>query len=471
MSFRIFSILIVGALLASGAAAQTPILGPAREWQPSPGEIENFTIVAYSDLDGWDKPTEIRVSADGRLAFTAHNPPPTETQKMGGSIIDVSDPARPRVLSRVSGPPTVHSQYIDVLGNILVLNQERLRAEPAPRSWEPGIRLFDISDPTKPREVGFFKTDDPPGLGVHGFWLHEDPKLGKLAFLSTSKRGYCGNILVIADINDPANPKEISRWWYPGSWTAGGEKLGENWLCGGGGAGLFQGLPKIWVYLHDVTVYKDRAYLAYRDQGVVILDVSDPRKPTMVSQIKWSPPEEGNTHSIGVVVPPHGGRPDLLVAADEIFQCPYGYMHIIDIRHEKNPVQISTFRLPVNKSCAGEKPRAPTDVNPAGIHDIERLIRGSIVFSAWENSGFWAVDISDPYRPKAAGYFIPPPFVRANSSDSQADDVFVHGNGLIYATSSEPGGGLWILRYTPGVKGTVSWTPDKRNVVVKYEQK
>jgi hypothetical protein len=61
--------------------------------------------------------------------------------------------------------------------------------------------------------------------------------------------------------------------------------------------------------------------------------------------------------------------------------------------------------------------------------------------------------------------------VRANSNDSQADDVFVHGNGLIYATSSEPGGGLWILRYTPGVKGTVSWTSDKRNVAVKYKQK
>lgn len=201
MSYPILAMVLIGSLLAINASAQTPILGAAREWQPSPGEIENFTIVSYSDLDGWDKPTEIRVSADGRFAFTAHNPPPTETQKMGGSITDVSDPARPRVVARVSGPPTVHSQYIDVLGNILVLNQERLRAEPPPRSWEPGIRLFDISNPTKPREVGFFRTDDPPGPGVHGFWLHEDPKLGKLAFLAASKRGYCGNILVIVDIN------------------------------------------------------------------------------------------------------------------------------------------------------------------------------------------------------------------------------------------------------------------------------
>lgn len=32
-------------------------------------------------------------------------------------------------------------------------------------------------------------------------------------------------------------------------------------------------------------------------------------------------------------------------------------------------------------------------------------------------------------------------------------------------------GGLWILKYTPGTKGTVSWTADRKNVVVKYQKK
>jgi len=446
-------------------SGQTAILGPAKERQPYYGEIENFTLVSYTDLDGWDRPTEIRVSPDGRFAYTAHNPPPTEGRNNGGSIIDVSNPAKPRVVARVPNPPNVHSQYTDVLGNILVLNQERVRGvEPAPKTWDPGIRLFDVSDPSKPREVGFFKSDEPPGLGVHGFWLHQDPKWGKLAFLATSKQGYFGNILLIVDINDPSKPRELSRWWYPGTWTAGGEKPEANWIAEGG---LNRGLPNIWVYAHDVTVYKDRAYVAYRDQGVVILDISDPRKPTMIGQIKWSPPEEGNTHSVGVVIPPHGGRPDILVVTDEVTrQCPWGYMHIIDVRHEKNPVQISTFRLPLNRFCPPDRPG-----RPFGIHDVDRMIRGSLVFGAWENSGFWAVDISDPYRPKSAGYFVPPPFQRAGLNYSTADDVFVHDNGLIFATSNEPGGGLWILRYTPGVKGTASWTPDQRNVTVKYDQK
>lgn len=384
---------MIGALLTVDGSGQTKILGgPAKTKQPSYGEFENFTLVSYSTLDGWDEPAEIRVSPDGKYAFTAHNPP----KQLGTSIIDVSKPEKPRVIARIEGPSSTHSQYVDVIGNILVRNQERLRGVDAlPKAWEPGIRLYDISDPSKPREVGFFKSDEPPGLGVHGFWLHEDAK-GRL--------------------------------------------------------------PNIWVYLHDMTVYKDRAYLAYRDQGVIILDISDIEKPKMLGQIKWSPPEEGNTHSIGVVVPEHGGRPDLIIATDEVTRiCPWGYMYIIDIRYEKNPVQAGTFRLPLNRVCppgrAGER---------FGIHDVDRMIKGNIVYGAWENSGFWAVDISDPHAPKSVGYFVPPPAVRAKDDFGHADDVFVHSNGLIYATSSDPGGGLWILKYTPGTKGTVSWTADKK---------
>jgi hypothetical protein len=59
------------ALLSSAtqvAFGQTPILGGAKERQPSYGELENFTILSYSDLDGWDQAAEFRVSKDGKHA-------------------------------------------------------------------------------------------------------------------------------------------------------------------------------------------------------------------------------------------------------------------------------------------------------------------------------------------------------------------------------------------------------------------
>ena len=49
-------------------------------------------------------------------------------------------------------------------------------------------------------------------------------------------------------------------------------------------------------------------------------------------------------------------------------------------------------------------------------------------------------------------------FRRVNSDAGHADDVFVHENGLVFASSSDPGGGFWIMRHTPGTKGTVEWT-------------
>ena len=120
LSFQaVLVVLMIGALLTVDGSGQTKILGgPAKTKQPSYGEFENFTLVSYSTLDGWDEPAEIRVSADGKYAFTAHNPP----KQLGSSIIDVSKPEKPRVIARIEGPSSTHSQYVDVIGNILVRN-------------------------------------------------------------------------------------------------------------------------------------------------------------------------------------------------------------------------------------------------------------------------------------------------------------------------------------------------------------
>ncbi len=470
-SLAVLTALTVGFLWTSDAFGQSKvkqyeILGGAKEKQPSYGEIENFTILSYTDLDGWDRPTEIRVSPDGKYAITASNPPPKNGRNNGVTITDVSNPEKPRVVARINNGKSEHSQYVDVLGTTLIMNQERLRVrdrKKRPKKYKSGIKLFDISEPTRPKEVGFFGSDVPGRgrNGVHGIWLHQHAKAGKVAFLATSKEGYFGNILMIVDVNDPAKPKELARWWYPGTWKAGGENPKKNWIRSDRGGRI--GLPKILVSVHDITAYKDRAYVSYRDQGVIILDISDIRKPKMIGQAKWTPPVEGNTHSVGVVVPPDGRRPDVLVATDELNRiCPWGYMHILDVRNEHRPHKIATFRLPINRYCPPDRPG-----RDFGIHDVERMIRGNIVFSAWQQSGFWAIDISDPYAPKSVGHFVPPPFKRGGLDYSTADDLFVHKNGLIYATSNEPGGGMWILKYTPGVKGTVSWNEDQRSVTVK----
>ena len=80
------SLLFLVLSLTPVAFGQTPsILGGAKERQPSYGELENFTILSYSDLDGWDQAAEFRVSKDGKHAYISNY--------QGFSILDVSDPA------------------------------------------------------------------------------------------------------------------------------------------------------------------------------------------------------------------------------------------------------------------------------------------------------------------------------------------------------------------------------------------
>jgi hypothetical protein len=41
--------------------------------------------------------------------------------------------------------------------------------------------------------------------------------------IAASVEGYVGKILVVVDVEDPSDPKEVGRWWWPGQHTGGGE--------------------------------------------------------------------------------------------------------------------------------------------------------------------------------------------------------------------------------------------------------
>ena len=70
--------------------------------QASYGDIKGYTLLSYSDMSfndtavpeaNWDQTFEFRVSPDGRYAYTSH--------QQGFSILDVHNPNRPTVISRV----------------------------------------------------------------------------------------------------------------------------------------------------------------------------------------------------------------------------------------------------------------------------------------------------------------------------------------------------------------------------------
>jgi hypothetical protein len=55
-SMFVGSLILLSIGVVPYAFSQTQIIGGAKERQPSYGELENFRILSYSDLDGWDQP-------------------------------------------------------------------------------------------------------------------------------------------------------------------------------------------------------------------------------------------------------------------------------------------------------------------------------------------------------------------------------------------------------------------------------
>ena len=78
-----------------------------------------------------------------------------------------------------------------------------------------GFRVYDISDRARPRLLSTVKT--------HGFGVHRFDMDARYAYISTEMEGYVGNILVTYDLARPEAPAEVSRWWLPGQHIAGGE--------------------------------------------------------------------------------------------------------------------------------------------------------------------------------------------------------------------------------------------------------
>jgi hypothetical protein len=468
----------------------------------------NFGDVAKNR--GWDQVYEFQVingfaycshGSNGRQRIPA--PPSGTPAGTGGfSIVDVRNPRNMKVIFRrvnnaplpEHGGPGDNSQYLDIKDHIMVLKRNRalemwdVRNPFAPVHLSsftpPGILVGSSGDPNDPHGHGSF--------GYHGMWVHKTERGGRFAFASVRLDGFTDQILIIVDITNPLAPYEIGRWWYPGMNHAAGEM--RTWVSDDGSPGQ-TGTP---VQCHDITCFGDRAYVAWRDKGVQILDISDMSKPTRVGEINWGdvsrpvaiPPDPmmgfpgkpaepfhpipSQVHSIGIVVPKKGRRVETVICGDEVGRCPGGYMHVIDVRKESRPQEISSFMTPYSRggNCLLGPTGYDRNVSRIAMHDIDRMIRGKIAWASWEEGGFWGVDISDIHRPKAAAYYVPPARSDAGrAGSSHGDDMttgsFGSDSGLVFGSGSDSGaGGIWAFRYNPGYSAKVRWNADESNVIV-----
>src|SRR5262247_2048590 len=79
---------------------------------------KNVSRVSHLDLPGAGQ-----VYVDGKYAYVGHI---TNKEGLGTSILDISDPKKPRLLSQIPvGDPDSHSHKARVIGDVMIVNSEQ----------------------------------------------------------------------------------------------------------------------------------------------------------------------------------------------------------------------------------------------------------------------------------------------------------------------------------------------------------
>jgi hypothetical protein len=411
---------------------------------PTPDYARNMRIVGHSDQGG--RPDGVQLMVHRGYAYIGH------MFSKGFSVVDVRDASNPRAVNYLAAPAntwTIHLQTHDEL--LLVINAKDMfaaaefaderayyqgqlgnvvgTAQPKDphRNWTAGLAVYDISKPDMPRQIGFMPVE---GGGIHRIWYTG----GRWAYVSALVDGFTDYIFLTVDMSDPAHPREAGRYWLPGMHRAAGEV--PSW-------------PATRRYgLHHAIVDGDTAYAAWRDAGMVVLDVADRSRPKLVTHRNWSPPFGGGTHNC-LPLPDR----ELLVVLDEAVldhqEDGLKLIWIFDHRERTNPVSIATLPTPAEADYVAKGGH----FGPHNIHENRpgSFVSSELIFATYQNAGVRVFNIHDQFRPNEVGAWVPPAPARMmdhrpnRARVIQSADVFVDERGLIYATDYNAG--LSILEY------------------------
>ena len=433
---------------------------------PNGALARNVRRLGHLDLPGAGQ-----VTVAGSYAYIGHIP---NKQNLGTSIVDIADPAKPRLVASVMlDDPTSHSHKVRVAGDLMVVNHERnptpigRRAEQMPGvrrelrealGREParaelaqelnvseaaiveieaaekqpyrngGFRIYDVADPSKPKLIHHQLTG---GIGVHRFDMDE-----RYAYISTEMDGFIGNILVTYDLRDPKNPQEVSRWWMPGQNIAAGEK--PNW------SGKRH-------RLHHALRFGNEMFASCWHGGFRIVDIADLSKPKTVAAYNYHPPFPEPTHT-AMPVPGKIGGKRIALTIDEEDQAqsaneeqarrgrPHAGICLFDISDYANVKPLSLFEV-----SELDSPFARIAGARFGAHQFHERMTGTLVHAVWFGGGLRIIDVADPMAPREVGYFIPEPV--AGRAAPQSNDVMLDARGLIYVVDRLAG--FDVLEFSP----------------------
>jgi hypothetical protein len=357
-----------------------------------------------------------------------------------GGWVDVSDPRRP-VLLKTSRR----------LGKVCVAYNTKLRKWLAVESVEPplprhtpeyphgqhhedwrakalaykglrGMRTYDVSDPSNPVLLQEFSTGET-GHGTHtnfydgGRYAYLDCGWDDQLRMENPQRPMSNGIMVV-DLDDPSNVREVSRWWVAGQRSGEEEEYRKYWFADDKSSWTgVHGAPSVPVRIEDGGRY---GYGGFGHFGMFVFDFSDVRNPKAAGRLMYDFETIGGIpyHTVFPVIPDraHPRLANLVIGIPETIygDCrePFKSPLVIDVANPAAPRVIGRFPRPMPPA---EAPYADFCMARGrfGTHNIQAwlapgMARSHLVVLTWFNAGIRIHDISDPTSPRELAWFIPP---------------------------------------------------------------
>jgi hypothetical protein len=227
-------------------------------------------------------PNDVKLvdAGDRRFALVADTPI---------DVIDVTDPAAPALAAQI--PEAAHTLFTETRDGMTLAYLG---------NYDGKCPVYDVTDPGVPKKLGSYDTG---ATLVHDLSVNDG-----IAYLNAWEKGFFA-----IDFTAPAAPRLLGRWITTPTHTSH-----SNWTTSAGGRRIalhgeeaydahldivdvdpvspsymlpfasWQTRP--WISIHNIMAFGTRAYLTHYQDGVRILDLSDPANPRQVAYYNtWDP--------------------------------------------------------------------------------------------------------------------------------------------------------------------------------------
>jgi hypothetical protein len=405
-------------------------------------EQHDMALAGYSDLQARSayQPT-IHRQGDRWIAYVGHhggsqiNPLTGRQEDNGTSIVDVTDPRRPRYLAHVPGEPgqgeNGGAQMTRVCGGSALPRADRSKVYLLRSYGNSAHEIWDVTDPASPSRV----TVVVAGLvNTHkNFW---ECDTGIAYVISGPKEWRTRRMTKVYDLGDPARPVFIRDFGLPGQQPGatmqpvptelhGPISLGPkgNRVYFGYGtsrAGVVQIVdreklltgPKeptdanlLYPQIARVDLPPDAgAHTAFPLLGMTLTEFARQKPPT-------NAPAPGGGHDHGGAVPLSSAQAhrDFIAVVSESLanECeePRQLVRFLDVTFETRPIGASTWTVP--EASGNFCDRGGRFGAHSSNESFTPIYYGRVLFVTFFNAGLRALDVRDPNSPKEIGYYIP----------------------------------------------------------------